>query len=231
MTVVDNHSADQSRTAVVIPALNEAHSIEGVVRQLAEHALVIVVDDGSTDETTALARSAGAIVVRHNVNGGYDAALETGLLYAQELGCSYAVTMDADGQHSPSLLNRFSSVLEEGADLVVGHRDKTQRWSEALFCIFGRLVWGLEDPLCGMKGYRLSILDKIDSLNSYPSVGTELSLRLIELGVVATQIKIETYKREGVSRFGGGFKANMRICKALWTGLLRRYACISKKIG
>lgn len=220
MSVVES-STERLRLAAVIPALNEARSIEGVVRQLSLSAMVIVVDDGSTDDTAALARSAGAQVISHQSNRGYDAALETGLRTARELGCSFAVTMDADGQHDPNLLELFSNVLKGGANLVVGHRDATQRWSEALFCLFGRAVWGLNDPLCGMKGYRLSILDNVTALNTYRSIGTELSLRLIECGVQATQVKIKTRKRDGISRFGVGIIANMRICKALWLGLIR----------
>ncbi len=217
-----SREACSARIAAVIPAFNEERSIDAVVRQVSHRALAIVVDDGSTDNTAVLAQAAGATVVSHPVNLGYDAALATGLQTAIDLGCTFAVTMDADGQHDPNLLEHFSKVLEGGANLVVGHRERTQRWSETLFCWLGRAVWRLNDPLCGMKGYRLSVLKNIKPLNTYPSVGTEVSLRLIEFGVRATQVKIKTRKREGISRFGGGFKANIRICKALWIGLVRR---------
>ena len=212
------------RLAAVIPALNEARSIEAVVREVSQRALAIVVDDGSIDDTAALARVAGAHVVSHPVNRGYDAALETGLRTARALGCTYAVTMDADGQHDPTLLDRFSAELEAGADLVVGHRDSTQRWSEALFCVVGRAVWGLHDPLCGMKGYRLARLAGIEDLNTYASIGTELAIRLIKKGVTIQQPTVKTRPREGNSRFGGGLKANLRISKALWIGLMRASA-------
>jgi len=224
--VAETSSVGRLRLAAVIPALNESNSIENIVRQLSKRAIVIVIDDGSADDTAALARSAGGYVISHQINRGYDAALETGLIAARKLDCTFAVTMDADGQHDPSLLDLFSSALEDGADLVVGHRDTTQRWSEALFCLIGRAVWGLNDPLCGMKGYRLSILNNVKALNTYSSVGTELSLRLIEFGVRATQVSIKTRKRDGKSRFGGGFMANMRICKALWIGLFQRWCYV-----
>ncbi len=210
------------RLAAVIPAFNEERSIEAVVRQVRRRALAIVVDDGSTDNTAALARAAGAHVVSHPANRGYDGALETGLRTAITLGCTFAVTMDADGQHDPPLLDRFSAELNAGADLVVGRRDRTQRWSEALFCVVGRAVWGLNDPLCGMKGYRLGILSKVDNLNTYESIGTELALRLTNRGVPTSQPIIKTAPRYGASRFGGGLRANLRICKALWIGLARR---------
>jgi glycosyltransferase involved in cell wall biosynthesis len=214
------------RLAAVIPAFNEARCIQAVVQQVSQRALAIVIDDGSTDDTAALARAAGAHVVSHAFNRGYDAALETGIRTALGLGCTYAVTMDADGQHDPTVLDRFLAEFEVGADLVIGHRDRSQRWSETLFCIIGRIVWGLHDPLCGMKGYRLAILAKEADINTYASIGTELAVGLIKRGVRVRQPKIKTRPREGVSRFGGGFNANLRICTALWIGLTRKSTAV-----
>ncbi len=213
----DGMSAPQ--LAAVIPAFNEARTIEAVVLQVRQRAIAIVVDDGSTDDTAALAQAAGAYVVSHPSNRGYDCALETGLRTALELGCNFAVTMDADGQHDPSLLDRFHAELEAGAELVVGQRDSTQRWSETLFCFVGRLAWGLNDPLCGMKGYRLHSLPRVEHINTYASIGTELAVRLVKAGVIARQLPVKTRQREGTSRFGQGFKPNLKISKALWMGI------------
>jgi len=218
------------RLAAVIPAFNEARCIQAVVQQVSQRALPIVIDDGSTDDTAALARAAGAHVVSHAFNRGYDAALETGIRTALGLGCTFAVTMDADGQHDPTVLDRFLAEFEVGADLVIGHRDRCQRWSEDLFCIVGRIVWGLHDPLCGMKGYRLSILAKVADLNTYASIGTELAVGLIKSGICIKQPKIKTRPREGVSRFGRGFNANLRICIALWIGLTRRNTTVQLNV-
>jgi glycosyltransferase involved in cell wall biosynthesis len=218
---VSTHEAYVMRLAAVIPAFNEERSIEAVVRQVRQRALAIVVDDGSTDDTAIHARAAGAHVVSHPVNRGYDGALETGLRTAITLGCTFAVTMDADGQHDETLLDQFGSELETGADLVVGHRDRTQRWSETLFCVVGRIVWGLQDPLCGMKGYRLSKLENFAEINTYPSIGTELAISMVRAEIRVSQPKIKTRQRDGISRFGGGLNANLRICRALWIGLIR----------
>jgi len=220
---VSNLAARVTSLAAVIPAFNEERSIEAVVLQVSQRTLAIVVDDGSSDDTAVLARAAGAHVVSHPVNRGYDAALETGLRTAIALGCTFAVTMDADGQHDETLLDFFCAELNAGADLVVGHRDRTQRWSETLFCVVGSIVWGLQDPLCGMKGYRLSKLTKFESINTYPSVGTEIAIRMIMDGVRVRQHEIRTRQRNGISRFGSGLNANFRICRALWKGLMRSW--------
>jgi glycosyltransferase involved in cell wall biosynthesis len=207
----------------VIPALNEARNIENVISKVKQHADVIVVDDGSIDDTNNIAHKAGAIVVRHEINKGYDAALATGVREAMNLGYEFAVTMDADGQHDPILLQHFNIELEKGADLVVGVRDRTQRWSEALFCLVGSYVWGIRDPLCGMKGYRLNKLSSLESLNTYPSIGTELAIHMAKNGLRVCQFKISTRRRDGQSRFGSGLKANFQICRALTFGLIFRF--------
>lgn len=75
-----------------------------------------------------------------------------------------------------------------------------------------------------MKGYRLAILAKVAELSTYAPIGAEPAVRLIKCGVCACQPKIKTRPRKVMSRYGGGFNANLRICKALWIGLARRGA-------
>ena len=110
--------------AVIIPCSNEAASIGPLVAAVRAHIpSVVVVDDGSTDETAAIARRAGAEVVSHAVNCGKGAALRRGLERARELGCSWAVLLDGDGQHAPEDLPAFLAVMRaDRADLVVGNR-------------------------------------------------------------------------------------------------------------
>ncbi len=218
----DQNTSLTKRTAAIVPAFNESQSIEEVVNQVKNKALVIVIDDGSTDETAAIALDAGAYVVRHSSNRGYDDALETGLRTSIELGCVYAVTMDADGQHDPSVLDHFVAELEAGADLVIGVRNLTQRWSEDVFSFVGNCLWGIHDPLCGMKGYRIEAIRNEINLNTYASIGTELAIRMLKDGRKFIQVPIITRPRNGTSKFGSGINANLRIVKSLLKGLLIR---------
>jgi glycosyltransferase involved in cell wall biosynthesis len=210
--------------AAVIPAYNEARSIAAIVEVVKQYALPIVVDDGSSDETARLAKRAGATVVSHALNQGYDAALQRGLFKAIELGCTFAITMDADGQHSPADLESFKAALQQGADLVVGVRDRHQRFAESIFALTGKLLWSIADPLCGMKGYRLTHLKRLGHFDSYKSIGTEYALRCARSHLRIHSVPVATQKRVGASRFGGGLKPNFRILRAMVIGSFKAKA-------
>ena len=109
---------------VVVPAYNEARAIETVVRGLREHApRVVVVDDGSSDGTGDAAFAAGATVLRHAVNLGQGAALQTGIDYALSRNASFVCTFDADGQHDATSIVAMRAVLEKsGAEVALGSR-------------------------------------------------------------------------------------------------------------
>lgn len=112
------------RVLVVIPALNAEPSIGRIVGE-AKAAVpdVLVVDDGSSDRTAAIARDAGAQVVSHPANRGKGAALKTGFAYALQHGYDAVVTLDADGQHLPREIPKFIAAHDEsGADLIIGGR-------------------------------------------------------------------------------------------------------------
>ena len=207
--------------AIIIPALNEAATIGGVVASLAGVGRIVVVDDGSDDATGKIAHDNGAEVVRHAVNGGYDAALGSGFARADELGCAYAITLDADGQHPAEMIATYLAALDGGADLVLGIRDRLQRFGEHAFAWAARLRYGIRDPLCGMKGYRMALYRELGHFDSYRSIGTELMLHAAANGAAIVQIPLDTREREDAPRFGRLLRANLRILRAMAIGLSR----------
>ena len=109
---------------VVIPAFNEAECIGDVVREVRgelPQADVLVVDDGSTDDTLAIAERAGATVARLPFNLGVGGAMRLGYRYARDHGYQVVVQVDADGQHDPRYVPKLLDALDE-ADLVIGAR-------------------------------------------------------------------------------------------------------------
>ena len=207
--------------AIIIPAFNEAASIGRVVATALNFGYTIVVDDGSRDETAAVAKMNGADVVTHRVNSGYDDALNSGFRRAAELGCLYAVTLDADGQHNPDLIAKFFTGLRQGNDVVIGVRDRRQRFAEHIFAWVASSLWGVKDPLCGMKGYRMSVYNRLGHFDSFGSIGTELALFAACNELSVAQIAIPTFDRIGSSRFGSVVSANFRILRALFLALWR----------
>ena len=116
------------RMAALIPAHNEAARIRRVVEGASRHLPVIVVDDGSSDDTAAIAEAAGARVIRQQPNQGKGAALRTGFAAALEEGLVAVVTLDGDGQHDPAEIPAFvgayarTSLSGRRCELIVGRR-------------------------------------------------------------------------------------------------------------
>src|SRR5882757_7795346 len=193
---------------VVIPCVNEAAAIfslvECVRRQVAH---VIVVDDGSTDATGALAAKAGAEVLRHDAMRGKGAALDTGLRHAAARGFAWALTMDGDGQHAADDIPAFLSEARHGnADLVIGNRmadaarmpwlrRRANEWmSRRLSDTAGFL---LPDSQCGFRLIRLSAWSGLSIHATHFEIESETLLAFIAAGHAVKFIPVQTiYKGE-----------------------------------
>lgn len=118
------NESETVKFCVVVPGFQEERHIGEVVTGIREYCpTVIVVDDGSTDRTADVAEAAGAVILKHEVNKGKGAALETGYEYALESGFEVVIAMDADGQHDPADLPGFLEVYRKtGAPVVLGNR-------------------------------------------------------------------------------------------------------------
>lgn len=116
--------APRERTLIIVPAWNEARNVGNTVREIRRCISgmdVVVIDDGSTDDTVQQAREAGAKVVSLPFNMGVGGAMRTGFTYAQRLGYDRAIQVDADGQHDPQDIVRVLDGLEH-ADISIGAR-------------------------------------------------------------------------------------------------------------
>jgi glycosyltransferase involved in cell wall biosynthesis len=112
------------KVLALIPAYNEMDRVGRVITMTKAYLPVLVVDDGSKDETSLVAREAGAEVIRQEPNQGKGAALVNGFKYSLEQGYDAVITLDADGQHDPAEIPLFLAEFEKsGSDLIVGERD------------------------------------------------------------------------------------------------------------
>ena len=217
---------DGYRIGLVIPALNEGMTIYDVVLKASKYGLPIVVDDGSIDSTGEKAKEAGAEVVRHKINLGYESALGSGFQRADELGCDVVITLDADGQHEPSLIRLFIEKIKQGNDVVLGVRNTKPRLTEVLFAFYSKYKFGVDDPLCGMKAYKISVYRDFGCFDTYKLVGTELALFAAKNRhkYKVDQIKFNVKERVDNPRYGSLIKANLRIFRALIISIIKSHS-------
>lgn len=205
-----------ARVVIVIPAFNEAVSVAAVVRGAisAGFESVVVVDDGSTDATAETARMAGALVVRHAVNRGAGAAVQTGLEAAAKLGADAVVTLDADGQHSPAEIGRvLAPVLAGRADLSIGARLIERNRMPAIVRLFNQaantVTWALcgrwyKDSQSGFRAWSRRAMDRIRIASSgyefCSEIGREAArhrLAVVEVPVTAIYSRRSAMKGQG----------------------------------
>lgn len=188
------------RPCAVVPALNEADTIERVVRELRGHGLhVLVVDDGSTDGTGDLAAAAGAEVLAHAVNAGKGTAIRTALAALQARDYTHALLLDADLQHLPSEAPRLLAAAATGADLVLGERrfdraampvsryHANRLGSRALSRFVGTDV---ADTQCGFRLLRLAALEGVRLRARGYDIETEMLVKLSRRGARITSVPV-----------------------------------------
>lgn len=162
------------KTIIVIPAFNEGKWLGNVIDGIRNEGFkdIVVVDDGSTDNTLEVAKSRKVITIKHLINRGPGAATQTGLTFAKLQNSEMVVTIDADGQHDPKDINRLISELKtKNLDLVFGSRflDKSNN-IPLLKVVFNKIadiitfllstLW-VSDSQTGLKIFSKNALDKI----------------------------------------------------------------------
>jgi len=193
---------------IIIPAYNEEEMIGEVICELNKldiNLKIFVVNDGSKDNTSAIAKKAGTIVIEHIVNFGQWAALKTGFIVSILNGAQIIVTIDADGQHSPeNLLDIITPILKGEADLIIGSRFlnekkpsmQTHRYlGIKFFNILMKLITGkrFTDCTSGYKAYNKDLLMRLIPLLSENQYGAlEAIIYASKLGARILEIPIDS---------------------------------------
>lgn len=199
-------------TVGIVPAYNEAGTIGSVIDQVSEHVdEVVVVDDGSTDDTAPIAREHGATVIAHVVNMGVGGAVRTGYLYAIRHEFDFAVQVDADGQHDPTHLPNMLDVAKE-CDMVIGSRylnESIQEYSKlrrAGIRFFTQLVKFLGDVEITdvTSGYRIYRVERLEEIlhrsNKHWAVEQTLEAGDKDLRIEEVSVKMPV-RSQGESQF------------------------------
>jgi len=197
--------------AVVISCFNEAERIGPVVtriRRLLPH--VIIVDDGSTDDTAEIATICGASVVRLPENGGKGAALRTGWRRARERGFAWVLMLDGDGQHAPDDAPKFFDCANRtGARLVIGNRMVR---AEAMPWVRRQVnVWmsrrisaltgvALPDSQCGFRLAHLETLRELPLMTTHFEIESEVLAAVLAAGHRVEFVPVQTIYHGGPSR-------------------------------
>lgn len=215
-------AASGDREIAIIPALNEAQRVGAVIGDLrrAIPALdVVVVNDGSTDDTEAVVRRAGAQVVTHPYRLGYGAALQTGYMYALRNGYARAVQIDGDGQHDASLAPSLLALVRDGrADIALGSRflsgrpiamPLVRRFGSATLRRLGRALAGITctDPTSGFRAFdraALALLASDEFPADYPDMDVLIRLRFA--GIRIAEIPATVRERAGGVSMHSGWR-------------------------
>lgn len=195
---------NESDISIIIPVYNEAQNIGNVIKSITERyptIEIIVINDGSTDNTAEEAKKAGAFVYNHPYNIGNGAAIKTGIRHASG---DILILMDGDGQHDPEDIKEFLRHMED-YDMVVGARrsDQHASWGRAIGnWFYNRLAsyvakFAIKDLTSGFRAIRadiaVSFLYFLPNTYSYP---TTLTLGVLRSGLSLKYIPIRVQKRK-----------------------------------
>jgi glycosyltransferase involved in cell wall biosynthesis len=189
--------ADTTSISAIIPAYNEEKTVGEIVSKTLCHVdEVIVIDDGSTDNTAAIARRAGANVIRNQINRGILVSLTRGFRASKG---DILVTLDADGQHDPDEIPILvEPIMKDEADLVLGRRPELPYFSERVISKLTAFKVDVTDASTGFRAIRRSIASRMN-LHGSCTCGTFV-LEACALGAQVTEVPITVRERADEER-------------------------------
>jgi glycosyltransferase involved in cell wall biosynthesis len=226
------------KTVVLITVYNEEKNIENIVTRIVPKYDLFVIDDGSDDNTAAVAKKCGALTIRLPMNIGQGAATIAGYKAILEKDYDVIVKMDGDGQHNPDEIGGFVTALQnEKYDIIVGSRRLGTNYNTAPFLrrtflpFYTWLInvatgYAMTDSMCGFRAFRTTSLKRVFPLlnNSLEPqyLAAEMFVRFSRAGLSVGEIPINLLERDSGSSYKGVFRYGLGVLKALLKALLDR---------
>lgn len=191
------------RGCAILPAYNEAANIAEVIRKVKALGIdVIVIDDGSSDNTSSIAKSESAVLIRHDLRRGKGATLKDGFDHVRGKGYDFIVMLDADGQHDPAEIPAFiDKATNSSAGIVVGNRMGAPEGMPLIRILTNRFMSWLISAVCGQRipdtqcGYRLMTADAFRAVDIEArkyEVESELLIKLARRGYKIESVPIKS---------------------------------------
>lgn len=221
----------KTKTIIVMPAYNESSVIESVIKSVLSEGFndILVVDDGSRDDTGVIARKAGAHVVRHLVNTGLGNALSTGITGALMLGADVVVTFDSDGQHDARDIHAMiEPIIRKKCDCVIGSRLMSKKGMPFIRTVFNRIgnlvtyfLFGImvSDSQSGLRAFSRKAAQQITIRTAHMEVSSEIIHEISRNKLHLKEVPIKAIYTDYSLSKGQNFFVGL---KTLWKLVLHR---------
>lgn len=219
------------KTCVIIPTYNESNSIAKLVQEIKKQNLeVVIIDDGSSDNTAQIAENNGAVVLRNETNQGKGASLSRGFNYSLESGYEAVITMDGDGQHLPEDIPYFMRLAKySDSGIVIGNRMQktknmplerilTNKFMSWLISLIAKQT--IPDSQCGFRLIKKDVLEKVRLSTTKYETESEILIRGSRLGFKIESVPIKAIymgKKSSINPFVDTIRFIKFIIKELWT--------------
>ncbi|MFC1953241.1 glycosyltransferase family 2 protein [Chloroflexota bacterium] len=198
----------RQKIIVGIPAFNEDQYIAGVILQSREYAdEVIVIDDGSTDNTVKISQLAGAQIIKHDVNQGYGASIRTIISEADKRKTDILIILDADSQHDPNEIPLLVKAIRNGSDVVIGSREKDKgsipryrRLGQNVLSKFTNIAaqHNVVDTESGFRAYSSKAITTMELKETGMAISAEIVTEAAGKGLKITEVPISVrYTQDG----------------------------------
>ena len=223
----------KNKIVIIIPCFNEGNTIYKIYKKASRYGKVLIVDDGSSDNSREILYKKKIKFLKNNQNIGYEASIIKGIKYILKnyKYIKYVATIDADGELLPKFIPiLLRNLIKSDLDIIIGSRNTMNRFSEHMLKFIFNIKFNIDDPISGLKIYKLNVLRKIINQisNKHFLVDIIIISYYYEFKIGFCKTKVD--KRKGRAKVGGNFLMNIKILKIIFSTLLKGHFPLAKKL-